>query len=300
MNDVMANNKNYLLVGIGEVLWDMLPSGKQLGGAPANFAFHANMLGGKGVVASCIGNDELGEKVLDTLDTLKLSCDYILIDKQHATGTVSVKINKKGTPFYIIQENVAWDFIHSSHQLTKLAKKADVVCFGSLAQRSEISRRTIQSFIKATQPSCLCVFDINLRQSFYSSEIIRESLKLADVLKLNNEELPIVANMLSVAGSELNILKKLAKRYSLRMIALTRGDKGSLLFSEGATSVHKGYCIRVIDTVGAGDSFTAALTLGMMRGYKLDLINEYANRVACFVCSQAGAMSELPANLRDL
>jgi len=299
MNDMMANNKNCLFVGIGEVLWDMLPSGKQLGGAPANFAFHANMLGGKGVVASCIGNDELGKEIMDTVDSIDLGCDYISVDKQHPTGTVSVKINKDGMPFYIIHKNVAWDFIPASHQLMKLAKKADVVCFGSLAQRSEISHRTIQSFIKATQPSCLCVFDINLRQSFYSSETIRESLELADILKLNNEELPIVANMSSVTGSELTILKKLAKRYSLRMIALTRGDKGSLLLSEGVTSVHNGYQVRVTDTVGAGDSFTAALTLGMTRGYKLDRINEYANRVACFVCSQPGAMSELPDNLRN-
>ena len=295
-----TNEDAFLLIGLGEILWDLMPSGKQLGGAPANFAYHAHALGGEGVVVSCIGDDELGKELLEKLDDLGLNRGHVVVDEDHPTGTVSVEVDEAGKPSYIIHENVAWDFIPTLPQWMKLAMKADAVCFGSLAQRSEVSRRTIQSFLRATRPSCLRVFDVNLRQSFYSREVIETSLQLANIFKINDEELPVVADMLAFAGDEAAILGALAKRYSLRMIALSRGDKGSLLFSEGRTSNHNGYPVVVADTVGAGDAFTAALALGMLRGCDLDRINDHANRVASFVCSQAGATPELPEPLAKL
>ena len=288
------NEDAFLLIGLGEILWDLMPSGKKLGGAPANFAYHAHALGGEGVVAACIGDDELGRKILEKLDDLGLNRDYVVVDKEHPTGTVSVEVDEAGKPSYIIHENVAWDFIPALPRLMELAMRADAVCFGALAQRSDVSRRTIQSFLAATRPSCLRVFDVNLRQSFYSREGIETSLQLANVFKINDEELPVVADVLALSGDETTILSALEKRYSLRMIALSRGEKGSLLFSEGRTSSHTGYSVVVADTVGAGDSFTAALTLGILRGYDLDRINDHANRVASFVCSKAGATPELP------
>jgi fructokinase len=295
-----TNEDAFLLIGLGEILWDLMPSGKQLGGAPANFAYHAHALGGKGVVAACIGDDEPGREILEKLDDLCLNRDYIVVDKEHPTGTVSVEVDEAGKPSYIIHENVAWDFIPALPQWMELAMKADAVCFGSLAQRSKVSRRTIQSFLRATPPSCLRVFDVNLRQSFYSREVIETSLQLANVFKINDEELPVVAELLALAGDETAILGALAKRYGHRMIALSRGDRGSLLFSEGRTSNHNGYPVVVADTVGAGDAFTAALALGMLRGCDLDRINDHANRAASFVCSQAGATPELPEPLAKL
>ncbi|OQY43949.1 MAG: carbohydrate kinase [Candidatus Parabeggiatoa sp. nov. 2] len=280
----------YTIIGLGEILWDMLPSGKQLGGAPANFAHHANALGNQGVVVSSVGEDKLGHEILVQLKNLCLTRRYVVINKTKPTGTVSVTLDDKGHPSYTIHQQVAWDFIAKMPSLKKLAKRTHAVCFGSLAQRSLLSRNTIQTFLKDTPSEALRIFDINLRQSFYSKEIIDSSLQLANVFKINDEELPIVANLLRFAvQSERATLKLLAIRYNLRLIALTKGDKGSLLYSEGQFSTHRGYPTQVVDTVGAGDSFTAALTVGMLKTHKLGRINDNANRLAAFVCSQTGA-----------
>ncbi|MFH1009355.1 MAG: carbohydrate kinase [Candidatus Latescibacterota bacterium] len=291
---MIAHKDDLLLVGLGEILWDQLPSGKKLGGAPANFAYHAHALGGIGAVVSCIGDDPLGRELLAKLDALDLKRDHVIVDKLYPTGTVSVQVDPSGHPSYTIHEPVAWDFIRESLQLLELAARADAVCFGSLAQRSEVSRRTIQSILRATRSSCLRIFDVNLRQSFYSREVISTSLELAHILKINDEELPVVADMLSLSGDESPILEALAIRYNLGIIALTRGDRGSLLYSTGRISEHKGHPAQVADTVGAGDSFTAALALGVLRGDDLDQINDHANRLASFVCSQVGATPALP------
>jgi fructokinase len=281
----------YTIIGLGEILWDMLPSGKQLGGAPANFAHHANALGNQGVVVSAVGEDKLGHQILRQLKNLCLNRRYVAINKTKPTGTVSVTLDDKGHPSYTIHQQVAWDFIAKTPSLKKLAKRTHAVCFGSLAQRSYLSRNTIQTFLKDIPSEALRIFDINLRQSFYSKEIIDSSLRLANVFKINEEELAIVANLLLFAEnqSERTILKLLAIRYNLRLIALTKGDKGSLLYSEGQFSTHRGYPTQVVDTVGAGDSFTAALTVGMLKKHKLGRINDNANRLAAFVCSQTGA-----------
>ena len=288
------------VVGLGEMLWDMLPSGKQLGGAPANFAHHANELGNHGIVISSVGDDKLGNEIIQRLENLSLIRDYVAVDNTKPTGTVSVQIDAQGHPAYTIHENVAWDFIPNTPSLMELATKTDAVCFGSLAQRSEVSRNTVQTFLNATPSETLRIFDINLRQSFYTREIIESSLQQANVFKINDEELPIVTNLLGFAKEELTALKDLATHYKLLMIAVTQGNKGSVLYSNGQISTHSGYPTKVEDTVGAGDSFTAALTVGMLKKHDLDRINENANRVAAFVCSQIGATPKLPDELKRI
>jgi len=291
------SKRKFILVGLGEILWDMLPGGKQLGGAPANFAYHAQALGGQGVVVSCIGNDELGKEILSSLDELQLQRQYVSVDNSHPTGTVTVKLDEDGKPDYIIHENVAWDFIPFNSSLSVLAAQTAAVCFGSLCQRSPVSRKTIRSFLAATGADCIRVLDINLRQSYFNREIINTMLELSNVLKLNDEELAVVANLLGITGSETDILSQLAERYALRLIALTRGASGSQLYAQGEDSNHQGFPVQIADTVGAGDSFTAAMTLGLLNSKNLDTINKYANRVASFVCSQSGATPKLPDSL---
>jgi len=288
----------FVLVGLGEILWDMLPEGKQLGGAPANFAYHAQALGGKGYVVSCVGNDELGGEILSVVEGIGLDKQYIAVDENHPTGTVTIELDNEGKPNYVIHENVAWDFIPSNSSLMELATEIDCVCFGSLCQRSEVSRETVRSFLGATKEKCLRIFDINLRQKFYSREIVKSMLELSNVLKLNDEELPVVAEMLGIEGDETKALSTLATRYDLRLIALTKGAEGSRLYTAEEDSHCEGVAPAMIaDTVGAGDSFTAAIAMGLLRGDGLEEINSFANRLASFVCTQNGATPRLPENL---
>jgi len=286
-----------VIVGLGEILWDLLPNGKQLGGAPANFAYHAQALGCKGVAVSCVGDDELGHEITSRLNDLGLDTSYIAVDDTHPTGTVSVELDEKGKPDYIIHENVAWDNIPFSEAMLELAGEADAVCYGSLCQRSEVSRNTIREFLQATRKDCIRVFDINIRQSYYTEQTVRAMLELSNVLKLNDEELPLVGELLGVKGGETQILTKLEKSFELQLIVLTKGSRGSRLFGQGKDSYNKGYAAIIADTVGAGDSFTAVVTLGLLRGDELDEINDCANRVASFVCSQRGATPKLPDSL---
>lgn len=288
---------DFTLVGLGEILWDILPGGKQLGGAPANFAYHAQALGAQGVVVSCVGDDLSGKEISARLDQLRLTRDYIALDKEHPTGTVTVQLDKDGKPDYTIHENVAWDFIPSDSALAELAGQANAVCFGSLCQRSAVSRKTIGEFLQATKRDCIRVFDINLRQSYFNRETIHNMLQLSDVLKLNDEELSVVAELLRMSGSETDTLSQLTDTYALRLIVLTRGANGSRLFGQGGDSSHHGFAADVADTVGAGDAFTAAITLGLLHDRPLDAINEQANRLAAFVCSQRGATPKLPNSL---
>jgi fructokinase len=295
---VTGKQRKLTLVGLGEILWDMLPDGKQLGGAPANFAYHAQALGGRGVVVSCVGDDPLGMEILGRLDGLGLDKKYIAVDRNHPTGTVTVELDAKGRPNYIIHENVAWDFIPSSPAVLELASKCDAVCFGSLCQRLPVSRAAIRQFLQANGHRCLRVFDVNIRRKYYSRDIIVDMLELSNVFKLNDEELPLVAEILGITGDETAILAGLTERFDLALIALTKGAHGSRLYSRGSSSFHPGVPVRKIaDTVGAGDSFTAAITLGWLQGRQLDAINDHANRVAGFVCSQDGAMPALPEAL---
>jgi fructokinase len=236
----------------------------------------------------------LGDDILAYLDRLGLGHEHIALDQEHPTGTVSVRLDELGKPNYVIHEQVAWDYLSLLPQTLGLAARCDAVCFGSLAQRSGVSRLAIREFLAATRPDCLRVFDINLRQHYYNIDTIAVGLEAADVLKLNDEELPIIARLLSIRGSVEEMLRAICRRYHLKLIALTEGDRGSLLFSPHASSRHAGHPIEVIDTVGAGDAFTAVLAFGLLSGASLDAINEQANRVASFVCSRAGATPEMP------
>ena len=288
----------YSLVGIGELLWDIFPTGKELGGAPANIAYHASALGGEGLIVSCVGSDSLGDEMLGRLDALSLNRQYVASDTKHPTGTVSIKVEAEGKPSFAIQENVAWDFIPKSQQLMELGKGINAVTFGTLAQRSEVSRATIRAFIRKIPSSVLRIFDINLRQTFYSREVIEWSLEACNVLKVNEEELQVLTRLLSMKGDEMQLLCELSRRCNLKLIALTKGAGGSLLYSQERIYVHEGYETEVVDTVGSGDAFTAALTLGMLSGSDLRTINDYANRVASFVCSKRGATPPLPDDLK--
>jgi fructokinase len=290
------------VVGVGEVLWDLLLAGPQLGGAPANFAYHAHALGAPVKFITRVGNDDYGREVIRRFNEMGLPDTTVQVDELVSTGTAKVALSGDGLAHFTIQENVAWDHIAVTPEALAAAREADAICFGSLAQRCQPSRNTIQQLVAATPPNALRVFDINLRQQFYSRGVIEESLQLANVLKLNDDELPALAEVLSLPGStEQKIEHKterqiecLAQTFSLRLVALTRGPKGSLLYQEGRWSDCPSRPVRVVDTVGAGDSFTAALVLGLLRKMDLDEINTLANEVARYVCSCAGGTPSLP------
>lgn len=285
-------------VGLGEVLWDLMPDGKQLGGAPANFAYHAAALGARGGVASCVGDDPFGREILLRLDELGLDRSAVAVDGEHPTGTVSVELNEQGEPDYLIHEDVAWDFIPWERRLLDWTADADVVCFGSLAQRSSVSRRSIRRFLAAAGPRCLRIFDANLRQDYYDRDVIDGSLASSDVLKLNDEELPVLAGLLGVPASPSAALDEIIRRYSLRLVVLTKGPAGSVLRSAEAESVLPGDQVQVADTVGAGDAFTAAIAVGLSLGRDLQTMHRYAARLAAYVCTQAGATPAVPDELR--
>jgi fructokinase len=290
---------NPVVIGLGEVLWDLLPAGKQLGGAPANFAWHAQQLGARSAVVSAVGRDPLGDEILARLRAMELDGSHVSVDDTHPTGTVSVTLDLAGVPNYVIHEDVAWDFIPAGGPLDELARRADVVCFGTLAQRSEASRQAVRKFLFETRADCLRVFDINLRQRFYDRHVIEASLARASVLKLNDQELPAIAKLLTLPRDEAGAVRMLFRGLvNLRLVALTRGSSGSTLFArDGVVSHHPGVGTTLVDTVGAGDAFTATLAIGLLRGRPLDHINEVANRVAAYVCSQPGATPPLPAEL---
>src|SRR6267154_2681277 len=279
----------HTIVGLGELLWDLLPAGKQLGGAPANFAYITNLLGDKGVTASRVGNDSLGDEALQRLTQLGVSAQFVQRDALHPTGSVKVEIDR-GQPRFEILQPVAWDFLDWSEPWQQLATEADAVCFGSLAQRSAQSQSTIRSFLTATRPQAVRVFDVNLRQNFYSRQVLADSMKLATIVKLNHEELPKIMHLFELENrGEKESAQRLLSLHDLNLVCITRGDGGSLLISAKECSEHPGIKVKVADTVGAGDAFTAAMVHGYLRGSSLAEINETANRVGAWVASQSGA-----------
>ncbi len=282
-------SKRHIIVGLGELLWDLFPAGKQLGGAPANFAYITSLLGDKGMPASRLGQDSLGADATRRLGELGLATEFIQKDTAHPTGTVKVEVDPAGQPRFEIAESVAWDFLEWTPQWQKLAQQADAVCFGSLAQRSEESRATIRKFLQALRKSAVRVFDVNLRQNFYSVEVLAESMKLATIVKLNHEELPEIMRLfeLETRGEEASVRQLLS--HEVKLVCVTRGSGGSLLVSAEERSEHPGFKVKIADTVGAGDAFTAALVHGCLRGTSLAQINEIANRVGAWVASQPGA-----------
>ncbi|HJQ80072.1 MAG TPA: PfkB family carbohydrate kinase [Lacipirellulaceae bacterium] len=289
------------IVGIGEVLWDVFPDGPRFGGAPANFACSAAELAGERIdvfMVGAVGSDDLGRQAVDSLCAHGVDPSYIAVVEQ-PTGQVLVKFDAVGHPSYEIATDTAWDNVPLSDALLQLAGRADAVCFGTLAQRSDTTRRTMHAFLRATPAWCLRVLDLNLRPPFWSETAAIESLNFANVLKLNDVELGSLAELLKWKGTQGELLRQLMHQFSLQLVALTRGDRGALVMaSSGESSDSPGEPAAVVDTVGAGDAFTAALVVGLLAGLPLAAINTWANRVAAFVCSQPGATPTFPAELR--
>jgi fructokinase len=286
-------NRKPIVAGIGELLWDMLPSGKQLGGAPCNFAFHAMQTGCKSFVISAIGEDEPGQELIQTYNSLGLSDRYIQINK-FPTSTVTILLNELGQPDYTIHEQVAWDHIQWNHEIGQLAGDLDAICFGSLAQRQPESRNSIVSLLNSVKPDCLKVFDINLRQQYYSKELVLQSIVLSDILKLNDEELPVVAGFAGIIGDLRSQLDQIISQYDLKYIVYTMGSKGSVVASATDFSVVEAPVVQVADTVGAGDAFTAVFISGILNGYPLATVHQKATEIAALVCSRKGATPEIP------
>jgi fructokinase len=283
-------DKSYNVVGLGELLWDVFPKGKELGGAPANFAYMTSLLGDQAIVASRVGSDALGRTAGRRLERIGLRSKHLQIDTQHPTGTVKVEVDPAGQPSFEIAESVAWDFFEFTPEWQRLAAQTDAVCFGSLAQRSPQSRATIRSFLKEVGRGTTRVFDVNFRQAFYSAETVAESMKLADIVKLNQNELQVAVKLLGhVFQDEERAARWLRETYNLQLVCVTRGIKGSLLVSGSETSQHPGVRVVVADTVGSGDAFTAALVYHYLRRASLATLNEAANRMGAWVASQTGA-----------
>ena len=278
-----------VIVGIGEILWDMLPSGKALGGAPANFAYHAARLGEEGWAVSAVGDDALGQEIRDIVADKKLNNIIAISDKP--TGTVEVELNEKGVPTYNIMEDVAWDNIPFTTEMEALAARADAVCFGSLVQRMN-SRQTVLRFLRALRPDALKVFDINLRQQYYTQEVIEESLRLADILKINDEEIGIVSKMFSLGEDPIAACRELIALYGLDLVILTKGPEGSEVITANQVIPQGTDDMEIVDTVGAGDSFTAAFVVSYLRGDTLSQAQRLASETASYVCSRKGAMPE--------
>ncbi len=278
--------KKIRVTGIGEVLWDMLPQGKQLGGAPGNFCFHTQNLGAEAAIISAIGKDESGKEIENTLNRKGLHLLFNYPD--FPTGYVSVKLNN-GIPTYIIHEEMAWDYISLNDDAKDWLKHTDAICFGSLAQRSETSRKAIGQAIQTAPAHALRVLDINLRQQYYSNELLEASFNLANVVKLNDEELKIIGKMFGLKGTDKAKCHDLMNRFGLKLLALTRGSEGSWLFTPLEESFQKVPKVEVVDTIGAGDSFTAVLVMGLLREKPLALLHREATEYSAQVCTFPGA-----------
>lgn len=291
---------NTIVVGMGEALWDMLPEGKKIGGAPANFAYHVSQFGLDSRVVSAVGEDELGEEILSNFREKKLNC--MIETVPYPTGTVQVELDVNGVPCYDIREGVAWDNIPFTPALEGLARQTRAVCFGSLAQRSVVSRDTIGRFLDAMPDGegQYKIFDINLRQGFYTKEILCESMRKCNILKINDEELVTISRMFGYPGIDLqDKCWILLAKYNLRMLILTCGVNGSYVFTPGEVSFVETPKVEVADTVGAGDSFTAAFVASILRGLPVNEAHRLAVATSAFVCTQNGAMPVLPAQLTE-
>lgn len=305
------NNK--LVIGLGEVLWDVYPDVALFGGAPANFSLHASYLGADAHIISAVGKDPFGIQALEWLVSKNQPANYIFVDPKHPTGNVQVTLDRSGTPSYHFATDVAWDYLTFPNKSFDLASKSDAICFGTLAQRSKISAQSIANLLDSTSKQCLRVFDVNLRQDFYSAEVLNAGLLRANVLKLNREELPIVLHSLNITPEESlsndlqdqvqlhqSNCQSLIDRYNLHTVALTLGPDGSMIYHDGRWDVKSGSPIdaaEVIDTVGAGDSFSAALIMGLLHGEDLPKIHQRAARIAAYVCTQRGAVPLPPEDL---
>jgi fructokinase len=286
------------VVGVGEVLWDAFPDGEAFGGAPANFVSHCLSLGAQSGIISCVGEDERGVKARHFLDQHGVDTAGLVTSAECPTGVVLVTLDEAGKPEYEIKQGVAWDHIPFTSAMQTLCAEADAICFGSLSQRNPASQATIMRCLEATRPECLRVFDINLRQAYYTPAIIRSSLQQANALKLNDEELPLVAELLGLSGTSEEQLRGVVEACELRLAILTCGPDGALMMTPTESNFAVPPDDPVVNTVGAGDSFTAATIMGFLNGDPLAEINRFANELATFVCTQHGAVPPLPPHLK--
>ena len=276
-----------IVVGTGELLWDMLPTGKKAGGAPINFVYHASRLGAEGYAISAIGDDMLGKEIIEELDRYHIQ--HLIEKVPYPTGTVKVGLTEEGIPSYTISERVAWDHIIATSNAVDLAEQADAICFGTLAQRSAQSRETIQAISSFAPTDAYRLFDINLRQHYYSKELIEESFYLANVLKANDREFAVLKELFGLTGSEKEAARWFIEKYNLRMFVLTAGASHSTIYTREEVSTLPTQQVQVVDTIGAGDAFSAALVIALLKGKSLEEAHQEAVKCAAFVCSKAGA-----------
>ena len=289
--------ENRIIVGLGEALWDCLPEGRKIGGAPANFAYHASQFGYEAHAVSAVGNDALGDETIEALKANGLKLCMPRVD--FPTGQVLVSLDEDGVASYDIKEGSAWDNIPFTPEMEQLAGRCSAVCFGSLAQRNEVSRNAIYRFLNATPKGCMRIFDINLRQNFYSKEVIQESLRRCNVMKINDEELVIIGRMFVYPGLDIeNKCWLILGKYNLDMLVLTCGVNGSYVFSKGAMSFLETPKVEVADTVGAGDSFTGAFVASILSGKTIPEAHRIGVNVSAYVCTQNGAMPAIPEELK--
>ncbi len=290
--------KKYV-VGLGEALWDVLPEGKKLGGAPANFAFHAGQFGLNSIAVSALGEDNLAEETIQQLEEKNLQ--YCMPRVPYPTGTVQVTLDNEGIPTYDIKENVAWDNIPFNDDVKAIAENTRAVCWGSLAQRNVVSRESIYKFLDATPKDCMKIFDINLRQNFYTKEVICESMKRCNILKINDEELVLIGRMFGYPGLDIeNKCWLILGKYNLDMLVLTCGTNGSYVFTPGSMSYQPTPKVEVADTVGAGDSFTGTFCASILAGKPVTEAHKLAVSVSAYVCTQNGAMPILPEEVKEM
>lgn len=289
------SEQGFSTVGLGELIWDVLPEGKQLGGAPTNFAYISRLVGDRSTVATRVGADAWGSEAVKRLDSLGVETSSVQYDAEHPTGTVRVHTDAHGEATFEVNRNSAWDYLEWTCGWEELAARADAVCFGTLGQRAPQARAVIGRFLRATRPVALRVFDVNLRHSFFDASMLADSLSLARVVKLNSDELPLVASMLGLdsTGDETALALRLVRDFSLMLVAVTRGARGSLLVTADEQFEQEGFRVRVADTIGAGDAFAAALTHQLLRGAPLARASRAANWTGAWVATQRGATPEV-------
>ncbi len=294
----MTESQPFFVIGLGEVHWDVLPDGRQIGGAPANVVYHAQALGARGVIASSVGQDRAGQELLDAMSEAGLSVGVVHLDSARPTAEVEVMLDSHGAPAYSLPDLAAWDNLPFRTECAKLAQKADAICFGTLASRNPHSRGCIRQFLESAMPSCLRVLDVNLRHNFYSRDLLQDLLEHAEVLKLNEDELPIVSSLLNISGSTKERMESLMEKFALSAVALTRGARGSVLLTPDQLEVHHGSRVDAVEnTLGASDAFTAMLVMGLLQEWPLTEISERANRLASHVCTAREAIPPHPPHV---
>jgi fructokinase len=295
--------KIFKILGVGEILWDVFPNGKKLGGAPTNFAYHVSALGHEGIIVSRIGNDDYGREIIEQLISLGLATDYIQIDGEKETGIVEVKIDESQQPKYIIKEDVAWDFIQWDSKFDTLLETTDAICFGTLAQRSRTSRNTIINLLEKANKDTVKIYDINLRQSFYNKNIISDSLKLSDIIKLNSEEMEILRELININTkyNEEEVCRFLIDNFDLSLVCLTKGEHGSILIDNKQNSFSSpSFPYELADRVGAGDAFSAAVIIGYLNEEPIDVISTKANKLASWVTSKHGGTPVYDSEIKGI